>query len=115
MKKIFETLNKNISKDNELISLAALESPTGTGKTLCLLCSTLAWVNKMRRENKFFGSIIYTTRTHSQITQAISELQKTCYEPKLAILSSREFSCINNELKSSFALTPTILDIKCAK
>ncbi len=53
----------------------------------------------MRKENKYFGSIIYTTRTHSQISQLIYELKKTCYEPKIAILSSREFSCINKELK----------------
>lgn len=25
---------------------------SGTGKTLCLLCATLAWVEKMRRSNK---------------------------------------------------------------
>ena len=115
MKKILETLNKKYLSRNDILfnSLVALESPTGTGKTLCLLCSTLSWVNTMRRQNKYFGSIIYTTRTHSQITQVIHELQKTCYEPKIAILSSREFSCINTELKNS--LNSSVLDLKCSK
>ena len=115
MKSIIQILNKKYNSSNEINfnALAALESPTGTGKTLCLLCSLLAWVNTKGKAINFSGTIIYSTRTHSQISQVISELNKTCYEPRIAILSSREFSCANTELKKS--LPPSVLDIKCAR
>jgi regulator of telomere elongation helicase 1 len=111
-----------------------LESPTGTGKTLCLLCSTLAWQNSLIKKPKqkikleynsgssskslkntkegikgkdgsnYNGSkIIYASRTHSQLTQVVSELKKTDYKPKLSVLGSREQLCVNtkyNKLKS---------------
>ena len=115
MKSIIQTLNNKYNSSDEINynALAALESPTGTGKTLCLLCSLLAWVNTKGRDHKFSGTIFYSTRTHSQISQVISELNKTCYEPRIAILSSREHSCANTELKKSLA--PSVLDIKCAR
>ena len=111
MKKIIELLNNKINNINN--GFGALESPTGTGKTLCLLCSTLAWMNEMRAQKRYGGKILYTTRTHSQITQIIHELQKTCYRPKTAILSSRDNSCVNENVKKN--VSGTILNIKCRK
>ena len=45
--------------------------------------------------------IYYGTRTHKQITQVIRELNKTDYKNKLnmCILSSRERTCINEEVR----------------
>jgi len=69
MTKVYEALQK---KENAL-----LESPTGTGKTLCLLCASLAWLTTEREKwtKEFNGvelrwkgaypKIIYTSRTLS--------------------------------------------------
>ncbi len=76
---------------------ALLESPTGTGKTLSLLCATLAWLNTYRE--KHMGppiQIIYTSRTHSQLDQVKGELKNTPYNPKCVTLASREHLCTHD-------------------
>jgi hypothetical protein len=58
---------------------ALLESPTGTGKTLALLCTTLAAQWARRQEAKaanqpYHQRVIYVSRTHAQLDQVFSTL-----------------------------------------
>ncbi len=87
MKKVISTLKKQGS-------ISALESPTGTGKTLCLLCAVLGWIQQTGKEI----SIYYCTRTVSQINNVLKELKKTCYNLQLSFLASRVHTCLNFDL-----------------
>lgn len=82
---------------------ALLESPTGTGKTISLLCASLAWLLARRSNNGVNGmlcpQIVYCSRTHSQITQVIQELRSSPYgHVSSVVLGSREHFCVNAEV-----------------
>ncbi len=107
-------------------TIAGLESPTGTGKTLCLLCASLAYLKYERerlineRKNNFDvidnhekirqPVIYYTSRTHAQLSNVIQELKKTCYRPRNAVISSRDQMCVNDLIRGFHGHT---LNMKC--
>lgn len=105
---IIRTLNESFlkkfttnSESEPCFFNALLESPTGTGKTMCLLCACLAWrIHFVERTGGRVQppKIYFASRTHSQLSNAISELKKCPYTAKVSILSSREHLCIHEDL-----------------
>ncbi|RCN30427.1 DNA repair helicase [Ancylostoma caninum] len=97
----------------------ALESPTGTGKTLSLLCSTLGWLQKQKLMfqasfqdvaaqmatgsapslSTFLPRVYYCSRTHSQLAQVVRELNRTMYKDiRTTVLGSRDQLCIHDKV-----------------
>jgi len=105
---------------------ALLESPTGTGKTLSLLCASLAWLKRERERNPIdmksqvnghpaaldMPRIIYTSRTHSQLAQVQKELMNTAYNPRSVVMGSRDHFCIHPQIS---LLKGFLLNAACKK
>ena len=83
-------MEKVISSLNNYGGISGLESPTGSGKTLCLLCAVFAWVKHYNKKI----SIYYCTRTVSQINNLLKELNKTCYVLNTSFIASKKYTCI---------------------
>ncbi|XP_054719793.1 regulator of telomere elongation helicase 1 homolog [Uloborus diversus] len=136
MTKVLECLQKGVN--------GILESPTGTGKTLSLLCSSLAWLESRKAQqqlsaiqssvrnhagvlkdlksvldgitgnwdsgtNFMLPKIIYSSRTHSQLSQAIQELKRSSYKHTKAVaLGSRDQLCLHAEVMKATSHTTKV-------
>ncbi|EPR79762.1 DNA repair helicase [Spraguea lophii 42_110] len=75
---------------------AAIESPTGTGKSFSILCSSLAYANSVQNNGKPL-KIFICSRTHKQLDQLVSQLKMTVYRPTISVLASRNLYCVNSK------------------
>ena len=52
----------------------------------------------LKNASNAIPKIIYASRTHSQLSQAINELKNTSYKPRISVLGSRDQMCINHDV-----------------
>lgn len=78
-----------------------LETPTGTGKTISLLCAITAFMKRQREQSPDKNTtLIYCTRTHSQIQQVMNEIKTNLpYHVTANILASKTKLCINDDIR----------------
>lgn len=86
---------------------AIISSPTGTGKTLSLLCTASKYLSKPKSEDanlfdllnsKESTKIYYCSRTHSQLSQVINELKECKTKINSVVIGSRKVYCVNPEV-----------------
>uniref|UniRef100_A0A9J7ZW56 Regulator of telomere elongation helicase 1 n=1 Tax=Cyprinus carpio carpio TaxID=630221 RepID=A0A9J7ZW56_CYPCA len=107
MNKVIECLQNKVN--------GVLESPTGTGKTLCLLCSALGWrehfkdtISARKIAERMGGAELFPDRAMSSWGTAATDGDTPIYmldncivldcRPKICVLGSREQLCINQEV-----------------
>lgn len=96
-----------------------LDSPTGTGKTLALLCAALNFISKPNEEDEIIRllskcnrqTVYYCSRTHTQLAQVISELKRNEHKYNAVVLGSRRMYCVNDKIKNIKSLDE--LNNKC--
>ncbi|CAK9067725.1 unnamed protein product [Durusdinium trenchii] len=103
-----------VPSHGNVLRFALLESPTGTGKSLALLCASLAWQRRMALGGAA-PQIVYGVRTHAQIKQMVGELRKCGYRPRMAVLGSREHLCGNDEVKIQARQQQVSLNLACRR
>ncbi|KAI9504346.1 helicase C-terminal domain-containing protein [Coemansia spiralis] len=107
-----------------------IESPTGSGKSLALLCAALGWRRSFierRWHSKerapeiverpmYTPRIYFGSRTHKQVSQLIDELRrKTPYRVPMAVLGSRKQMCIHKKVKEAECVDDQCSELRDAK
>ncbi|KAL0265685.1 UNVERIFIED_CONTAM: hypothetical protein PYX00_011399 [Menopon gallinae] len=90
---------------------AIVESPTGTGKSLSILCAALAYIESLNAVKQTVPRIYICSRTHKQLDQLVEQLRKTSYRPRISILASRNQYCIMPTLKNEADKTAGCSDL----
>ena len=100
--------------------IGILSSPTGTGKTLSLLCTALTFMGKAGEDDLYAllsteskTIIYYCSRTHTQLSQALRELSKNTNAYKSVILGSRRQYCVNSAVNKIADIN--ILNDRCKR